>query len=146
MVIYGEHYSAVTDSLGICKFSTIEEYSLLPDDIAAGLNALGIEMTGAALLEIGERIVNLERLYNVREGLTRADDYLPRRFTAEPLELRASETDALTGKTRLGDVIRVGRVDDFDAMLDRYYHLRGWDSTGRPTAATLARLGLIANL
>jgi len=37
-------------------------------------------------------------------------------------------------------------IDDFDAMLDRYYHLRGWDSTGRPTAATLARLGLIANL
>jgi aldehyde:ferredoxin oxidoreductase len=146
MVIYGEHYSAVTDSLGICKFSTIEEYSLLPDDIAAGLNALGIETTGAALLEIGERIVNLERLYNVREGFARADDYLPRRFTAEPLELRASETDALTGKTRLGNVIRIGRIDDFDTMLDRYYRLRGWDSAGRPTAATLARLGLISNL
>ncbi|MBI3362770.1 MAG: aldehyde ferredoxin oxidoreductase family protein, partial [Chloroflexi bacterium] len=68
MLIYGEHYCAVTDALGICKFSTAEEYSLLPDDLAPGLRALGIETDGAALLEIGEPIVNLERLCNVREG------------------------------------------------------------------------------
>jgi aldehyde:ferredoxin oxidoreductase len=142
MLIYGEHYCAVTDALGICKFSTAEEYSLMPDDLAAGLRALGIEMTGDALLEIGERIVNLERLYNVREGLSRADDCLPRRFTREPLPLRASETDPITGKTRLGDPIRVGQLFDLDAMLNRYYHLRGWDAEGRPTRATLARLGL----
>ncbi len=143
MVIYGEHYCAVTDALGICKFSTTEEYSLLPDDLAPGLDALGMSTTGDALLEIGERIVNLERLYNAREGLTRADDHLPRRFTAEPLPLRVSETDPTTGGTRLGDVLRVGQLFDFDAMLDRYYDLRGWDRDGRPLGATLARLDLI---
>ncbi|MEW5717989.1 MAG: aldehyde ferredoxin oxidoreductase C-terminal domain-containing protein, partial [Chloroflexota bacterium] len=142
MVIYGEHYCAVTDALGICKFSTTEEYSLLPDDLARGLRALGVEIDGRGLLEIGERIVNLERLYNARAGFGRANDYLPRRFVDEPLVVRASEIDPATGATRLGAPLRAGRLFDFDAMLDRYYHLRGWDANGRPTRATLARLGL----
>ena len=141
MLIYGEHYCAITDALGICKFSTTEEYSLLPDDVARGLQAQGMEMTGQGLLEIGERIVNLERLYNVREGLSRADDHLPRRFS-EPLPLLASETDPATGETRLGAQLKVGQLFDFEAMLDRYYHLRGWNAQGQPTAATLGRLGL----
>jgi hypothetical protein len=81
MLIYGEHYCALTDSLGICKFSTTEEYSLLPEDLAPGLAALGIHSLyptrdAAALLQIGERIVNLERLYNVREGFRRKDDHV----------------------------------------------------------------------
>jgi aldehyde:ferredoxin oxidoreductase len=141
MLIYGEHYSAITDALGICKFSTIEEYSLLPDDVAKGLQAQGMEITGQGLLEIGERIVNLERLYNVREGLSRADDHLPRRFT-EPLPLLTSETDPATGETRLGAQFMVGKLFDFEAMLDRYYRLRGWNTQGQPTEATLERLGL----
>ncbi len=141
MLIYGEHYCAITDALGICKFSTTEEYSLLPDDVAQGLQALGMAITGEGLLEIGERIVNLERLYNVREGLGRADDRLPRRFS-EPLPLLTSETDPATGETRLGAQLTVGQLFDFEAMLDRYYHLRGWDAQGRPTEATLTRLGL----
>jgi aldehyde:ferredoxin oxidoreductase len=142
MVIYGEHYCAVTDALGICKFSTTEEYSLLPNDLARGLYALGIESTGAGLLEIGERIVNLERLYNVRAGFSRAQDYLPRRFVDEPLTIRATDSDSETGATRLGAPLRVGQLFDFDAMLDRYYHLRGWGADGCPTSATLARLDL----
>lgn len=142
MLIYGEHFSAVTDSLGICKFSTGENYSLLPDDLAAGLQALGIDVTGDALLETGERIVNLERLYNVREGLGRVDDHLPTRFTQEPLPLLANETDPGTRETHLGGVLRTGRLVDFEAMLDRYYRLRGWSGDGRPTPETLARLGL----
>jgi aldehyde:ferredoxin oxidoreductase len=141
MLIYGEHYCAITDALGICKFSTTEEYSLLPDDVARGLQALGMAITGDGLLEIGERIVNLERLYNVREGLGRADDQLPRRF-AEPLPLLTSETDPATGETRLGAPLTVGQMFDFEAMLDRYYHLRGWNAQGQPTEATVARLGL----
>jgi aldehyde:ferredoxin oxidoreductase len=144
MVIYGEHYCAVTDALGICKFSTTEEYSLLPDDLARGLRALGVEITGAALLEIGERIVNLERLYNVRAGFSRANDALPPRLTRERLVVCASETDPTTGMTRLGAPLREAQLFDFDAMLDRYYRLRGWDANGRPTRAALARLDLSA--
>ena len=151
MLIYGEHYCAIVDALGICKFSTTEEYSLLPDDLARGLRAQGLEITGDGLLEIGERIVNLERLYNVREGLGRADDHLPRRF-AEPLTLFASETvpaaEAAAGSatsgaaTRLGAPAAVGQLFDFEAMLDHYYRLRGWDANGCPVPATLQRLGL----
>jgi aldehyde:ferredoxin oxidoreductase len=100
-----------------------------------------MEITGQGLLEIGERIVNLERLYNVREGLSRADDHLPRRFT-EPLPLLTSETDPATGETRLGAQFMVGKLFDFEAMLDRYYLLRGWNTQGQPTEATLERLGL----
>ena len=79
MVVYGEHFCAITDALGICKFSTIEEYALFPEDLAPGVAALwGRPVTGADLLLVGERIVNLERLYNVRQGLSRKDDRLPR--------------------------------------------------------------------
>src|SRR5271157_1142473 len=142
MVVYGEHYNAITDSLGICKFSTTEEYSQMPADLLPGLEALGFSITEKGLLEIGERIVNLERLYNVREGLSRQDDYLPARFTSEPLPISANVIDPVTGKTQLGDYLRTGQLFDFDAMLDRYYSLRGWDSDGRPLQVTLDRLGL----
>ena len=144
MVVYGEHFCAVTDALGICKFSTTEEYSLLPDDVAPGLAAVWEEpLTGDDLLEIGERIVNLERLYNVREGLSRADDRLPARFLEEAVPLFGFERDAETGSLQQS-VEPIGRAQiyDFEAMLDRYYQLRGWSPEGIPTAETLERLGL----
>jgi aldehyde:ferredoxin oxidoreductase len=143
MVIYGEHFCAITDSLGICKFSTVEEYSQLPIDLLPGLENLGLAMTEEKLLEIGERIVNLERLYNVRCGLNRQDDYLPKRFTTEPLPLFANETDPVTGETHLGKYLRSGLLNNYDAMLDRYYHLRGWNTDGCPETETLLRLGLV---
>jgi aldehyde:ferredoxin oxidoreductase len=142
MVIYGEHFCAITDSLGICKFSTVEEYSQLPFDLLPGLDNLGLSMTEEKLLEIGERIVNIERLYNVRNGFTRQDDYLPKRFTTEPLPLYANETDPATGETHLGKYLRSGLLNHYDAMLDRYYSLRGWNNEGCPEGATLTRLGL----
>ncbi|MEA1977182.1 MAG: aldehyde ferredoxin oxidoreductase C-terminal domain-containing protein, partial [Chloroflexota bacterium] len=81
-------------------------------------------------------------LYNVRDGLSRDDDQLPRRFTEEPLPLLANVTDESTGKTTLGEEIAVGQLFDFDAMLDRYYKLRGWSNDGYPTHETLDRLSL----
>jgi aldehyde:ferredoxin oxidoreductase len=75
---------------------------------------------------IGERIWNLERLFNLREGFGRNDDTLPRRFLSEPLT---------TGPTK-------GQVVELDKMLDEYYRARGWDNEGRPTRRTLERLGL----
>ncbi|MEJ5197754.1 MAG: aldehyde ferredoxin oxidoreductase C-terminal domain-containing protein, partial [Anaerolineae bacterium] len=145
MVMFGEHFCAVTDSLGICKFSTIEEYALFPEDLAPGVAALwGRPLTGADLLQIGERIVNLERLYNVRQGLSRADDRLPERFTTEPVPLYEYREDEETGQMiRSDEPIRYGLLHDFDAMLDRYYDLRGWTRDGVPKPETLARLGLM---
>jgi aldehyde:ferredoxin oxidoreductase len=143
MVVYGEHFCAVTDALGICKFSTIEEYALFPEDLAPGMAALwGRPVTGADLMAVGERIVNLERLYNVREGLSRKDDHLPARFTTEPAPLYWYEEDAAGEMTRSAEPIRYGLLHDFEAMLDRYYDLRGWSRDGVPTAETLARVGL----
>jgi aldehyde:ferredoxin oxidoreductase len=144
MVVYGEHFCAVSDALGICKFSTTEEYSLLPDDVAPGLAAVWDEpLTGQDLLEFGERIVNLERLYNVREGLSRADDQLPGRFTGEAVPIYGFERNPETAKLQQSaEPIAQGRIYDFDRMLDRYYDLRGWSRDGVPTAETLRRLGL----
>jgi aldehyde:ferredoxin oxidoreductase len=144
MVVYGEHFCAVTDALGICKFSTVEQYSLFPDDLAFGVAPLWNEsVTGEDLLKIGERIVNLERMYNVREGLSRADDHLPGRFTEEPAPLFEFETDPDTGEVRRSpEPLRHGIIENFDGMLDRYYELRGWSREGVPTEKTLRRLGL----
>lgn len=144
MVVYGEHFCAVTDSLGICKFSTVEEYSLFPEDLAPAVSALwGEKVTGDDLLLIGERIVNLERMYNVREGLRREADRLPSRFTEEPAPLYDFEMDSATGKMKQSEKpIRIGKLYNFEGMLDRYYDLRGWSRDGVPTAETLQRLGL----
>ncbi|OQY18620.1 MAG: hypothetical protein B6I34_10495, partial [Anaerolineaceae bacterium 4572_32.1] len=134
LVVFSEHYCAVSDALGVCKFTTAETYALFPDDLARGLSALwGREVTAEDLLTAGERIVNLERLYNVRLGLSRTDDRLPTRFTGEPLDVQSFDHSEPT---------HVARLRDFDRMLARYYQLRGWDENGIPTPETLQRLEL----
>lgn len=78
------------------------------------------------VLKSGERINNLVRLFNVREGLTKGDDTLPKRFLMEPLK---------EGPAR-------GRVVDLQTLLKEYYFVRGWDEEGAPKPETLKRLGL----
>jgi len=83
------------------------------------------------LMEIGERIYTIERMFNAREGFTRKDDALPERFFKEP--------------TPIGLPIVKGRKIDrerFNMMLDEYYVLHGWDNKGVPTKETLEKLGL----
>jgi aldehyde:ferredoxin oxidoreductase len=145
MVFYGEHYCAVTDSLGICKFSTVEVYSLLPEDLATGLSAmLEDKISDEELLTAGERIVNLERMYNVRQGMSRVDDTLPERFSREPAPLYEYNIDPETGQPKVSaEPLRYGQIHDLDAMLDRYYSLRQWDDQGKPTKEVLRRLNLL---
>src|SRR5512146_2709013 len=134
IVVYGEHFCAIADSLGLCKFSTSETYVVMPDDIAAGLSALGWNITGNELLEAGERIVNLERMFNVRHGLGRKDDRLPERFSKEPLDVYTYTLNQETQQMERSEKpVHTGLVHDLDAMLDRYYALRGWDADGIPT-------------
>ena len=143
VVVYGEHFCAVVDSLGVCKFSTAETYALMPIDLAAGLQALGYDYTEESLLEIGERIVNLERLFNQLHGFGRKDDTLPQRFTAEPLAVYEYEADPDSDEARRSESpIATGIIHDWDAMLDRYYELRGWDENGHPLPETLTKLEL----
>ena len=79
------------------------------------------------MLRIGERIYNIERAYNAREGLTREDDIPPEKFFKEPIET----------KIRVLDRVK------FEKLKDEYYTLRGWDiKTGNPTRKKLEKLGL----
>jgi aldehyde:ferredoxin oxidoreductase len=142
MLIYGEHFCALSDAFGVCKFTTTEEYSLMPSDFLTGLKIMGYDLDELSLLKIGERIVNLERLFNIREGFDRKDDNLPKRFTTEEMPLYANEIDPVTGKTTLGKQIGSAIIQDMDAMLDRYYLLRGWDNQGKPKPEKIQEMGL----
>jgi aldehyde:ferredoxin oxidoreductase len=124
----GEEFCAVIDSAGICKFGTLFPPALYWQPIATALALItGIEMTLPRLKMIGERIVNLQRMYNVRHGITRKDDQQPR---------RTLEEKSPSGRAK-------GHVVYLDRMLDEYYDLRGWDkTTGLPTDKKLNDLGL----
>ena len=89
----------------------------------------GWDMTVEELERAGERIVNLERLFNVREGVRRAQDTLPWRVMHEPIPEGPSAGAYCP-------------PDELSAMLDAYYALRGWDAEGVPTRERLEALGL----
>ena len=100
----------------------------LPGTMAKFFNAVtGWELSSKDVMRIGERIVNLDRAFNVREGLTRKDDSLPERFLKETLPEGPAK----------------GSVVNLEPMLDEYYEVRGWDKiSGFPTRAKLEELGL----
>lgn len=126
-VAYSENIRTVTDSLEMCK--TVSRGKLgLPSNVVGILNAVtGRDWNKEELMKIGERKVNLERLFNLREGLKPADDTLPWRVLNEPLPDGPSE----------------GAVVNLEPMLDEYYEARCWDSeTGHPKPEKLKELGL----
>jgi aldehyde:ferredoxin oxidoreductase len=87
----------------------------------------GLEIIPSEILTIGERVTNLERGFNIREGLTRKDDSLPDRFTKEPMP----------------DGPLKGQIVNLEPMVSEYYEFRGWDKdTGVPTRKKLEELGL----
>ena len=120
---------AVIDSLGICRFVTrdVSHNAWLRDYFTA---ITGIQWTEEEYLKAGERIFNLEKMFNYREGFTREDDNLPARFFEE---------SPTTGATK-GAVIK---RDEFEKIVNKYYTERGWDlKTSKPTKAKLESLGL----
>ncbi|MGD2205493.1 MAG: aldehyde ferredoxin oxidoreductase family protein [Anaerolineae bacterium] len=120
-----QNYMAVYNPLGICKF--IIKGKIGPQRTTNLLNAaLGWDWTADDLLQTGERLFNLKRLINLRLGVTRADDTLPRRFLTEPRPSGGAE----------------GILPDLDAMLEEYYRVRGWTREGIPTAERLSTLKL----
>lgn len=126
-VAYSENIRSITDSLEMCK--TVSRGKLgLPSNVVGILNAVtGRDWSKEELMKIGERKVNLERLFNLREGLKPADDTLPWRVLNEPLPDGPSE----------------GAVVNLEPMLDEYYEARCWDSeTGHPKPEKLKELGL----
>jgi aldehyde:ferredoxin oxidoreductase len=120
---------ALPDIVGTCKFYmyggiTVDHWAEMISDLT------GLEIDGAELLKIGERSINLQRMFNVREGITPSDDMLPARVMAVPeFGKYSSEEDCV--------------IHDFQMMLDEYYQARGWDpETGLPTPEKCAELGL----
>ncbi len=126
-VAYSEHIRAIADCLEMCKTVTRQKLGLTRNQVGILRAVTGREWTKEELMRVGERKVNLERLFNLREGLTPADDTLPWRALHEPL----------------ADGPSAGRVVDLEPMLAEYYAVRDWDrTTGRPSAAKLKELNL----
>jgi len=124
-----EILGALADSVGICQFPIVSvPWGIRPIHIRKMLNsATGWHFEWTELLRIAERIVNVERAFNIREGFSSADDSLPDRFLREPLP---------NGPAK-------GLVVKLDQMKREYYALRGWDDvTGLLTRAKLEELQL----
>ncbi len=116
--------TSVFDSAGVCVFTTFAWTlaDLQPQLDAACEGGWSMEKLAA----VGERIWNMERLFNNAAGFTAKDDDLPPRLKTEP---------AKTGPAK-------GKVSGIDKMRPEYYKARGWDEKGVPTKETLNRLGL----
>ncbi len=132
MVVWQEMDYMAADSLGICKFHTVFLSPNHPafDEFAKliGLNT-GLEMTPMQVWQAARRSYTIERLFNLREGFTRKDDWLPDRYFDEPTPMGLP-----TARHKCID------RDKFDAMLDEYYRLHEWDGQGVPTPELLKRL------
>ena len=116
--------TAAVDSSGLCLFSTFA-WSL--EDIQPQIDAACEgDWSLEKLMEMGERIWNLERQFNLAAGIDGSEDRLPKRLVTEP---------ASSGPAK-------GMVNRLDEMLPEYYQLRGWTPDGVPTPETLQRLGL----
>jgi len=119
-----QNLTAALDSAGACLFST---FGIGAPELAEMLSAVtGVEYSVDEFMKIGERIWNQERLWNLTQGYTTADDTLPERLLKDPIK---------TGPAK-GEVNRLGE------MLPEYYQLRGWDDKGVPSKAKLKELSL----
>ena len=123
-VILHQNIAAAIDSLVLCKFTNMgvaEEY------FARVLTAVtGFPYTTGDLIKAGERVWNLEKLYNLREGFTKEQDSLPPRLLNEPVADGPSK----------------GWVSHLEPMLKEYYRTRGWDENGVPKRQKLEELSL----
>ncbi|MFQ5820213.1 MAG: aldehyde ferredoxin oxidoreductase family protein [Candidatus Heimdallarchaeota archaeon] len=124
MVKEYEDAFSIFDAIGGCKFMGMV---LTGEDWATLIATLtGREFTEVMFRRTGERIYNLARVFNIREGLTRGDDTLPKRLLEDPLPEGPAE----------------GHVINLDPLLDAYYEYRGWDQDGKPTPEKLKELEL----
>lgn len=132
MVPWFEEMCALADSLSFCKIIGVS-METVQEPMARDLFrfSTGFDVDVEEVLRIGERITNLERVLLARWGLSRKDDYLPKRFTDVPLPADSNMAAGLTFEN--------------EPLLDEYYRFRGWDpTTGWPTKKKLRELGLAA--
>ena len=123
-----QDFYCMIDSSGICNFIVIgsPDHNVFINLMEKGT---GLEFGGLdGFLKTGERIFNLERLFNLKAGLTDKDDTLPKRMLEEPMPEGPGK----------------GHVVHLDEMLPEYYKLRGWTVKGTPTAKKMKELGISA--
>jgi aldehyde:ferredoxin oxidoreductase len=119
----------LTDSMVVCHFTW--HFPLSREDKIALVNgATGHSYDYESISKFGQRVDTLTRLFNIREGFSRADDTVPPKFW------RAQTTGKAEGQKAFID------QDDFEKSLDKYFKLRGWNSDGVPTKETIDELGL----
>jgi aldehyde:ferredoxin oxidoreductase len=137
-VFWHENCYMAVDCLGICKYHTVFLGATLPnfeDWPKAIYYNTGLEMTPKDIWDVAERCNNLERLFNLREGLSRDDpkkgDTLSHRYFDEPCRRGAPDVIGATIDRK-----------KFKKMIDEFYEHHGWDKNGVPTPETFKRLGL----
>ncbi|WP_035272555.1 aldehyde ferredoxin oxidoreductase family protein [Desulfonatronum thiodismutans] len=125
-----QDYLAGTDCLVKCDFGAM---GVAPQTYADLLNAAtGREVEPGFFDELGRRIWNTTRLFNLREGLDVSQERLPRRFVEEPLPSGPHKGHRITEQ-------------DMQTLLTDYYRIRGWDAQGRPTEECLERTGVVTD-
>jgi aldehyde:ferredoxin oxidoreductase len=124
-----QDFGILPDILGICKFYVYNGLHL--PELAELISSLtGWDIDEAELLNIGERVYNLQRMFNAREGVRRKDDYIPERARQIPEFGEHSSVEEC-------------EIKEYDQMLDEYYEARSWNKeTGVPTKEKLQQLGL----
>ena len=129
--VHNQHFTAVGDSLTQCRFVSERGFGgMLNEHYPRMINAVtGWDLSLEDVERIGERIWNLERAFNVREGIGRAQDVLPHRVMHEPVPEGMHQGMHCP-------------PDELNGMLDSYYALRGWTPDGVPTAERLQALEL----
>jgi aldehyde:ferredoxin oxidoreductase len=120
-VYFSDNIFATIDSLGICKFIChgfnsphFVDYAWMKKLIHC---ASGWQFKEKDLQEVGKRIIDIERMFNNREGITRKDDTLPKRYFDDPMPLKIGKGHHIDRKK-------------FDKLLTRYYKLRDWTNEG----------------
>ena len=116
---------AIVDSIAMC--STMRAGIPLENQARVYSEVTGIKVDNSKLLKAAERIINLERMYNVKLGFDRSQDTLPNRFINEPMP---------SGKSK-------GQVVELKHLLDDYYSIMGWNTDGVPTKKKLKKLDLL---
>jgi aldehyde:ferredoxin oxidoreductase len=127
---YVEEYNLVVQCLGTCDRHLVclsMDIDMLNDLYSA---ATGLDTSPSELLQAGERALNIEKAFNIREGASREDDQIPERLLRESLETRSG-------------IYPPANSHEFNTLLDEYYECHGWEGkTGVPTKKKLDELGL----
>ncbi len=130
LVVYNQDNTAARETGIICTFSTGWDWvSPLFGKLLAAARGIDQLADNNYLVKVGQRILNMERAFNVREGFSRKQDTLPKRMLTEPLHTREAPGE--------GQIVR-----HLDRFLDSYYGIRGWTKEGIPSTRKLNELGL----